>query len=132
MESRKVLKERYSYIHDLELIKDKQYIHEDAFMRKIRQIALNHLQNESFGINELCSEMAMSRTQLYRKFKSLSHNTISDYLRTIRLHKAKEMLLQNDHSVSEVAYLTGFKNISHFSRVFKTEFDTKPSKYLQK
>lgn len=132
LESRKALKERYSHMHDLDLFNDEKFIHEDGFMDKIRQITLNHLQDESFGIKTLCEEIAMSRTQLYRKFKSLSENTVSDYLRTIRLNQAKEMLLQTDHSVSEVAYLTGFKNISHFSRVFKMEFDINPSKYVRK
>jgi len=68
----------------------------------------------------------MSRAQLYRKFKSLTDKTVNDYLRTFRLHKAKELLLTTDRNVSEVAFDVGFKNLSHFSKVFTEEFGKNP------
>lgn len=87
-----------------------------------------NLGDEMFSIEDICREIGMSRTQLYRKFRSLTDNTPNDYFRTLRLHVAKELLAGQDITVSEVAYRTGFKNISYFSRAFNREFGINPSK----
>ncbi len=106
---------------------DKAIKIEDAFILKIRNIMEAHLDNDHFGIQQLCKEIGMSRAQLYRKFKTLTDKTVNDYLLTFRLHKAKEMLLHTDLNVSEVAWEVGFKNLSHFSRAFTEAFGLNPS-----
>ena len=88
-----------------------------------------NLGDDEFGISQLCSEMAVSHAQLYRKFKSLSNKTIADYLKSLRLRKARELLLTTSLNVSEVTYIAGFKNISHFSREFTHEFGKSPSEF---
>ena len=77
-----------------------------------------NLSNEKFDIQKLCHEMTMSRTQLYRKFRSLTDKSPNDYFRSLRLHKAKDLLAGTRITVAEAAYKSGFKNVSHFSRVF--------------
>ena len=67
---------------------------EDEFMIKVRQVLEANLRDDEFGISQLCRELAVSRAQLYRKFKSLSNRTIADYFKSLRLHKAKELLSQ--------------------------------------
>jgi signal transduction histidine kinase/DNA-binding response OmpR family regulator len=121
------LQERYAGIGTLVLTEDKDFHHEDTFMRRIREIMLVNLGDEGFDIHRLSNEMAMSRTQLYRKFRSLTNMTITEYLRSLRLHRAKELLHDSFLTVAETAYRTGFKNVSHFSRVFKREFGENPS-----
>ncbi len=64
----------------------------------------------------------------YRKFKSITNKTIAGYFRSLRLHKAKEYLTTSGMNVSEVAYLTGFKSLAHFSRAFTRQFGINPSK----
>jgi YesN/AraC family two-component response regulator len=125
---RKKLHERYASMLEPALPKEHDLRHEDAFMLKIREVMLRNLHDESLDVSMLCAEVGMSRTQLYRKFKSLSDKSIHEYLRMLRLFKAKEMLIHSDLTVSEVAYHTGFKNISHFSKVFTSEFNINPSK----
>jgi signal transduction histidine kinase/DNA-binding response OmpR family regulator len=98
------------------------------FMQKIRNILEKNLQDEEFGIEALCREIPMSRTQLYRKFSALTDQTLSKYIRTIRLRKAKDLLIHHNVDVSEAAYRSGFKNLSHFSSSFKEEFGIAPSK----
>jgi CheY-like chemotaxis protein len=122
IESRKTLKERYSSIEDFRRIMAESRHPEDAFMSKIHDIVDHNLSDETFDIQKLCRELAMSRTQLYRKFKSLSDKTINQYIRSIRLYKARELLSGSNVKVSEAAYMTGFKNLSHFSRAFTEEF----------
>lgn len=101
---------------------------EDSFMKQVRKNLETHLCEEEFGIAELCRSMAMSRSQLYRKFSALTDTSIHQFIRKLRLTKAKELLLSTELNVSEVAYDTGFKNLSHFSRVYSEEFGISPSK----
>jgi len=123
---RKDLQQRYASMDPLPKTEDKTLIIEDAFILKVRNIMEAHLDNDQFGIRELCLEIGMSRAQLYRKFKSLTDTTVNDYLQKFRLFRAKEMLLNSGLNVSEVAYETGFKNLSHFSRSFKEAFGVTP------
>jgi len=127
IELRRKLRERYAPVADLTLPEVPDFRKEDVFMRKVRDIMIAHLTDDRFDIQGLCREIAMSRSQLYRKFKFLTDRTITQYLRSLRLHKAKELLLGSDITVSEAAYRTGFKNISHFSKAFTREFSVNPS-----
>ena len=127
---RKKLRERYSSAKALSPAPDEDLKKEDDFMIKVRKIMISNITDEKFDIHTLCREMAMSRAQLYRKFKTLTDKTVHEYLRSVRLHKARELLATTDISVSEAAYLTGFKNLSHFSRIFKDEFNINPKELL--
>ncbi len=126
---RKRLQERYAPATHLQMTEEQDFQPEDTFIEKIRDVLLANISNESFHIDRLCKETAMSRTQLYRKFRSLTDKTISEYFRTLRLHKARELLNTTEISVSEAAYKTGFKNVSHFSRVFTQSFGINPREF---
>lgn len=125
---RKKLQERYSSVGNVVETQNPTFKIDDSFMKKIHDFMLDNLNDEKFNIEDLCVEMAMSRTQLYRKFKTLTNRTVFEYLFSIRLHKAKELLMTTNSNVSEIAFLSGFKNLSHFSRVFTDEFGVNPSK----
>jgi YesN/AraC family two-component response regulator len=127
IELRKHLRERYTSMELLPQTNNWAFQVEDTFMMKIRGIMELHLDDDQFGIHELCKEIGMSRAQLYRKFKSLTNKTVNEYLINFRLFKAKEMLLTSGLNVSEVAYEVGFKNLSHFSRAFREVFGQNPS-----
>lgn len=101
---------------------------EDTFLRDVVLMLETHLSNEAYGIPELCRSLSMSRTQLYRKFKALTDTTVHQFMQNLRLYKAKEMLLTTNKNVTEVAMDTGFKNLSHFSKVFTEQYGTAPSK----
>ena len=124
---RKKLKERYANIGHHKDSQDINFKIEDSFIEKIRDFMLTKL-GEEINIKELCMVVAMSKTQLYRKFNSLTDKTLFEYLQSLRLYHAKELLMTADINVSEAAYQTGFKNVSHFSKVFTEEFGINPSK----
>lgn len=129
---RKTLQLRYKTFTNQNLadeaVENQNFSKEDIFMRKVREILIVHLSDEEFGIEELCRSLAMSRSQLYRKFAALTDTTVYHFIRTLKLKKAKELLLTTNLNVSEVAYDTGFKNLAHFSRTFTKEFGHAPSK----
>ncbi|MBE0679338.1 MAG: response regulator [Bacteroidales bacterium] len=124
---RKRLQERYAAVGHLDLEEEKDFHIEDAFMKKVREIMLANLGDENLDIQHICDQMSMSRTQLYRKFRSLTNKTVTEYLRSLRLHRAHELLTGHKLTVAEAAYRTGFRNVSHFSRVYKFEFGINPS-----
>jgi len=100
---------------------------EAAFMQKINTVIKVNLENETFDSNALCKAMSMSRTQLFRRLKSLIRQAPANYIKTIRLQKAKEMLETADLTVSEIAYKTGFQTVSHFTKIFKKQYGVPPS-----
>jgi signal transduction histidine kinase/CheY-like chemotaxis protein len=126
---RKKLHERYASLEKIPETSDKFLKKEDEFMMKVKQVMEANLIDDQFGISHLCSELAVSHAQLYRKFKSLSNNTIADYFKSLRLNKARELLLKTNLNVTEVTYRVGFKSISYFSREFSREFGKSPSEF---
>jgi DNA-binding response OmpR family regulator len=131
IESRKALQKRYTLLYNKGSLPasatPERYSREDAFMDKVRQLLEAHLSQEEFGIEQLCEALAMSRSQLYRKFSALSDMTVNQFIIALRLEKARELLATTEFNVSEVAYDTGFKNPAHFSRVFSERFGYPPS-----
>jgi len=126
IEQRKKLQVRYAKVGHPILSDERTFHIEDAFMKRTMALMMANLGNENFDVQKLCHEMTMSRTQLYRKFRSLTNKSPNDYFRSLRLHKAKDLLTETGITVAEAAYKTGFKNVSHFSRVFTQEFGLKP------
>jgi AraC-like DNA-binding protein len=84
------------------------------------------LDDPEFGNPELARQMFLSESQLFRKIKALTGQSIALHIRSIRLQNARTMLQNSDSSVAEIAYLTGFNDPSYFTRVFSKEFGVVP------
>jgi ligand-binding sensor domain-containing protein/signal transduction histidine kinase/CheY-like chemotaxis protein len=125
------LKERYtrdSHAEAMELVhsgKDKE------FMGRLLQIIDSQLMNPDFDIENLCQEMGMSRTKLYQKIKSISQQSIGDFIRTIRLKKAVQIMTHEDITLTEVMYRIGIQTQSYFTKAFKKEFGKTPTQFMQ-
>ena len=129
--SRKTLQARYAKLQDQYILSsyasNEKFQREDTFIKKVRQILETHLSNEEFGIAQLCDALAMSRSQLYRKFAALTDTSVNQFIIALRLEKAKVLLTTSALNISEVAYDTGFKNPAYFSRVFSERYGYPPS-----
>ncbi len=102
--------------------------HRDStFIKNLNECIVQNLHNEEFDAAELSKKMAMSRAQLFRKLKRITHKSTGSYIKAIRLQKAKELLETRDLTVSEVAFKTGFKTTSHFTKVFTEKYGICPS-----
>lgn len=99
---------------------------EDAFLQKVRDIMNQNLDDAQFDVPQLSKKMGMSRSQLYRKIKALTDQSIVAYIRSIRLQKGLELLQTSDLTVSDVAYEVGFTDPAYFSRAFSKEFGKSP------
>jgi len=126
---RKKLYERYASLERIPETSDKFLQKEDGFMIKVRQVLEDNLRDDEFGVSSLCRELAVSRAQLYRKFKFLCNKTIADYFKSMRLNRARVLLSTTNLNVTEVTFSVGFKNISYFSREFTREFGISPSEF---
>lgn len=124
LEVRKQLQERYGSLENNSNLKAPT---EDAFLQKIQKEIEAHLSDADFTVMHLCQKIRLSQPQLYRKVKALTGKSIASYMRSVRLHKAKEMLQTTALNVSEVAYEVGFTEPSYFSRSFLEEFGFSPS-----
>lgn len=102
-----------------------------AFMEKIIAIIENNFTQESFTVEHLQSEIGMSRMQLHRKLKALTNQSTSDFIRTIKLKRAAQILRQPGIQIAEAAYLSGFNHMSYFSKCFKEQFGVLPSDYVK-
>ncbi len=100
---------------------------EAAFMQRINVLIQVNLEDENFDTDALCKAMSLSRTQLFRRLKSLIRQAPANYIRTIRLQKAKELLETTDLTVGEVVFKTGFQTLSHFTNIFQKQYGVLPS-----
>jgi AraC-like DNA-binding protein len=102
-----------------------------VFLQKINALIISNLEREDFNSDGLCKGIALSRTQLYRKLKVLTHQPPAQYIQFVRLQKAKEYLQNTELNVGEVVQKVGFASHSHFTRAFHDQFGFNPS-FLKK
>ena len=100
---------------------------ETKFLQQVIKIIHEDVSNSDLGSRQLAYQLHLSESQLYRKLKAITGKSTAIFIRSIRLLKAKELILTTDKSVSEVAFEVGFKDPSWFSRAFKKEFGFAPS-----
>ncbi|MEM8524325.1 MAG: alpha/beta fold hydrolase [Bacteroidota bacterium] len=89
-----------------------------------------NLKDETFGVERLCKCIGLSERQLQRKLKAITNKSPNQIIRSVRLHRAKELLLQKMDNIAEIAFQTGFATPSYFSKCFKKEFGISPSELL--
>jgi len=96
------------------------------FIKRLTDIVEANLADEKFGIEDVAREMGMSHSSLHRKLKTSSNQTISQFIREIRLKKAKDLLLNEDLTVSEISYRVGFGSPTYFNKCFHEYFGYPP------
>lgn len=98
------------------------------FLDKVMKVIEEELSDSEFSINDFCRMLGMSRTSVYNKIKTLTGQGPNDFIRIVRLNKAKELLVSRKYSIGEVANMVGFSDPKYFSTCFKKQFGTSPSK----
>lgn len=99
------------------------------FQQNLLGCILNHVHDETFDSDELGKKLGLSRTQLYRKIKTLTGFSTAIFIRQVRLKKAAELLESSDLSVGEVSSAVGFNEPSYFSSTFQELFHASPSEW---
>ncbi len=130
LDSRKKMRQKYSRMMTLEPQQIPINTQDEIFLHKLISIVEAHLDHPDFGVNMLASEVAMSTPVLYKKLKAVTDLSVNDFIKTIRLKKAAQLLISQPLAVYEVAYSVGFNDRKYFSREFKKYFGQTPSEYV--
>ncbi len=104
---------------------------QEKFLYSAYAIIDQHLDDSTFGVEELASLLAMSRKTLLRKLQAVVQLSPNDLIRQYRLQKAAE-LLRAGYRVSETAYQVGFENPSYFATAFKEFYQQTPTEFISK
>ncbi len=102
---------------------------DEEFLNKVMKLIEGNLVNGDFSVNTLASEIGMSTPVLYRKIKVLTGMTVNNFVKSVRLKRAAQLLKQNSNTVYEVAYMVGFNDSKYFSKEFAKQFGLTPSEY---
>lgn len=127
--NRKKLQEKYSKNivvnpSDIEVVSI-----DERFLQKALCIVENNIGEPGYSIEKFSKDLNMSRTQVHRKLNALTGQSASEFIRSLRLKRAAQLLKQKSGTVSEIAFLTGFNNLSYFTKSFKEQFGIAPSEY---
>jgi len=102
----------------------------DKFVKKILEVVRENISNAGFDKNEFASAMNVSSSLLYKKIKSLTDQSPTEFIKTIRLNHALELLQSKKFSITEVSELCGFTSLTYFGIVFKKYYGKSPSEFL--
>jgi transcriptional regulator GlxA family with amidase domain len=103
---------------------------DQKFLKNTLACIEENITNHNFSVEELSRQMSLSRVSLYKRLLTLTGKTPVDCIRTIRLKRAVQLLEKSQLSIASVAYEVGFNNPTYFSKVFKEEYGTLPSEYV--
>jgi len=130
IQNRKVLRQKFSYSENINTQISSQTSLDDTFINNVTKSIIKNISNPDFSVEQLADEVAFSVSQLNRKLKALTDQTSGQYIRTIRLEKAGQMLKNKVASIKEISYQVGFTEQSNFAKSFKKHFGVSPSDFL--
>ena len=106
--------------------------YDEELMERIMKVVNENLSDSDFNVEKMCDEVGVSRTQLHRKLKEMTGVPTSEFLRNIRLNEAARLIRERKINITQVSYMVGFANNSHFSTAFKKYFGMSPTEYAAK
>ncbi len=131
IESRNILRKKYikEMFPDLkELTTSKP---DEDFLKNAMKIVEENYGDSDFDAIKFSQEMAVSRTLLYTKLKSITDQSVNEFIRTIRLKKAAWLLTNSNKQITDIAFTVGFSNAAYFTKCFTDQFGVSPRKYSE-
>lgn len=104
----------------------------DRLLKEVVGYIQQHMSNSRITAGEISHTVGISHSSLYRKIKEMTGQSLTEFIRFIRLQQAEQLLSGNKLPVSEVMYRVGFTNHSYFSKCFKQQYNITPGEYLKK
>lgn len=101
------------------------------FLARMDKAIMDSMEDGNMNIEYLTDSLCMSRSTLYRRVKALTGISANEYIRRKKMEVAKELLLDSDMAVSEIAYKVGCSSMSYFRQTFKKLYGVIPSEYLK-
>jgi signal transduction histidine kinase/AraC-like DNA-binding protein/ligand-binding sensor domain-containing protein len=129
--SRKILRERFSKQVRIEPKEITITSTDEKFLLRAIEIIENHLDDPDYSVDFFSRDIGMSRVGLYHKLKALTDLSVQEFIFALRLKRAAQLLKQSGLNITEVAYQVGFKDSSHFTKLFKKHFGIPPSAFIK-
>ncbi|MCU4177282.1 two-component regulator propeller domain-containing protein [Carboxylicivirga sp. N1Y90] len=111
---------------------DKSKEEDQELLKQITEIVKDNISDFDFNVKSLCTEVNLSRSTIYRKIHDNTNLSIQEFIRSIRLRKASELLAKDEYKINEIAYMVGFSDPSYFTRCFTQLFKYSPREYINK
>jgi DNA-binding response OmpR family regulator len=125
------IKDRYQKDYHTEVKELAHSVKDKEFLEGLIGVIEANLTKPEMNIDFICTQIGMSRTKLFTKIKNITGQSIGDFIRTIRLKKAAQLLTLQDMSITDVMYGVGIQTQSYFTKAFKNEFGKTPTQFLK-
>lgn len=99
----------------------------NEFVQKAKEVIVRHMSDIDFNKDKFSAELNISGSLLYKKLKSITGISPTDFIRDIRMEEAYKLLQKHRYTVSEVSNHCGYATTNYFSSVFKKKFGISPS-----
>ncbi|MDP9081895.1 MAG: ATP-binding protein [Bacteroidota bacterium] len=122
---------RKTYTKQVEVNPTEEHVEspDELFIKKVLLLIDNNIPNPNFSVEELSSEVFVSRYTLYKKILAMTGKTPNELVRSMRLKRAAQLLETGHLTISQICHKVGFKSQKYFVKTFKSEYNTIPSKY---
>jgi signal transduction histidine kinase/AraC-like DNA-binding protein len=132
IDQRKILREKFSMMMEIKPGEVTASSMDEKFVKHLLEVFEVHISEPDFSTEEFAREVGMSRMHLNRKLQAIANQSTHEFIRTLRLKRAAQLLKKTAGSVSEIAYSLGFNSPSHFTYAFRKQFGQPPSLYLKR
>ena len=129
--SREQLKKLYGKRFSPEVMGIEVKSADERFSQKLFDVIEQNISNDKLDVELLCTEIGISRANLYRKLKSITELSPMELIRNKRLEMAAKLLKESEMNVSEIALHLGFNSHSYFSNSFKAFYGCTPTEFVQ-
>ncbi|GAA3580572.1 hypothetical protein GCM10022395_31310 [Snuella lapsa] len=102
---------------------------DEQFIEKVMALIEEHMADSKFTVAMLAKEIGMSHSVLYRKIMALTGQNINEFLKSVKLSRAAQLIKDSSYTINEISDLTGFSNPKYFSTCFKKKYGVTPTKY---
>ena len=104
---------------------------DETFLKTLKEVVVANMQDPDFNLDDMASQLNMSRSSLNRKIKGILDMTPNDYIRLERLKKAVQLLKEGECRINEVCYMIGFNTPSYFAKCFQKQFGVLPKDFIK-
>ncbi len=103
---------------------------DEAFLDKTTKIVINNISDLEFSLEDIISELGIGRSQFYRKISSITGQNPSNFIRTVRLKYASELLLTQKYTIKELSVMCGFNSSPYFTKTFRELYGMTPTQFI--
>lgn len=105
---------------------------DEELVKKALSFVEENIDNPEYSIEDLSKDLGLSKTHLNRKLQSIVDLTPLQFIRSIRLKRAAQLLINSQYNINEISYMVGFNTLKYFNSHFKEEFQMTPSQYRER